>query len=277
MTTMGYYLAPIVVLPFAGPLRRWSQSASNPMNLEFVREPREALLLAFALIGIGLTGRLINFASGSFFYLDQVALPFSTASLVAQLDHLYTAGWLSWMGLALLPREHPLSLPKLPASILVVLELLYQVLSGPKGRFFVYVLQPLAYMFLFVRKRVSRLALFGFGGIAVVSWLVIYPTLVFYRQAMSEDVRRDVSGSVGVLADSAKQVQGLHRHHQGARRRIEPRRAGGRAHLDRLFPPEPRHRRFVEATPDGNGVNPSATQPVRRFQWWGWLSTPTRT
>jgi hypothetical protein len=25
--------------------------------------------------------------------------------------------------------------------------------------------------------------------------------------------------------------------------------------------------------PDGNNVNPSATQPVRRFQWWGWLAT----
>lgn len=24
--------------------------------------------------------------------------------------------------------------------------------------------------------------------------------------------------------------------------------------------------------PDGNGVNSDATQPVRRFQWWGWLS-----
>jgi len=24
---------------------------------------------------------------------------------------------------------------------------------------------------------------------------------------------------------------------------------------------------------DGSNVNPSATQPVRRFQWWGWLST----
>jgi hypothetical protein len=24
---------------------------------------------------------------------------------------------------------------------------------------------------------------------------------------------------------------------------------------------------------DGNRVNPNATQPVRRFQWWGWLST----
>ena len=25
--------------------------------------------------------------------------------------------------------------------------------------------------------------------------------------------------------------------------------------------------------PDGNNYNPNATQPVRRFQWWGWLST----
>jgi hypothetical protein len=30
---------------------------------------------------------------------------------------------------------------------------------------------------------------------------------------------------------------------------------------------------YDEEGPDGNRVNPSATQPVRRFQWWGWLST----
>ncbi len=30
---------------------------------------------------------------------------------------------------------------------------------------------------------------------------------------------------------------------------------------------------FDEEGPDGNSVNASATQPVRRFQWWGWLST----
>jgi len=30
---------------------------------------------------------------------------------------------------------------------------------------------------------------------------------------------------------------------------------------------------FDQEGPDGNGVNPNATQPVRRFQWWGWLST----
>jgi hypothetical protein len=30
---------------------------------------------------------------------------------------------------------------------------------------------------------------------------------------------------------------------------------------------------YDEEGPDGNGVNASATQPVRRFQWWGWLST----
>src|SRR5258706_7258921 len=29
---------------------------------------------------------------------------------------------------------------------------------------------------------------------------------------------------------------------------------------------------FDEEGPDGNNVNSSATQPVRRFQWWGWLS-----
>jgi len=29
---------------------------------------------------------------------------------------------------------------------------------------------------------------------------------------------------------------------------------------------------YDEEGPDGNGFNPNATQPVRRFQWWGWLS-----
>jgi hypothetical protein len=30
---------------------------------------------------------------------------------------------------------------------------------------------------------------------------------------------------------------------------------------------------YDEEGSDGNNVNPNATQPVRRFQWWGWLST----
>lgn len=29
---------------------------------------------------------------------------------------------------------------------------------------------------------------------------------------------------------------------------------------------------YDEEGPDGNKVNLEATQPVRRFQWWGWLS-----
>jgi hypothetical protein len=30
---------------------------------------------------------------------------------------------------------------------------------------------------------------------------------------------------------------------------------------------------YDEEGPDGNNINGSATQPVRRFQWWGWLSS----
>ena len=30
---------------------------------------------------------------------------------------------------------------------------------------------------------------------------------------------------------------------------------------------------YDEEGPDGNNYNPNATQPVRRFQWWGWLTT----
>jgi len=30
---------------------------------------------------------------------------------------------------------------------------------------------------------------------------------------------------------------------------------------------------YDEEGPDGRNFNPSSIQPVRRFQWWGWLST----
>jgi hypothetical protein len=30
---------------------------------------------------------------------------------------------------------------------------------------------------------------------------------------------------------------------------------------------------YDEEGPDGNNYNPHATQPVRRFEWWGWLTT----
>lgn len=30
---------------------------------------------------------------------------------------------------------------------------------------------------------------------------------------------------------------------------------------------------FDEEGPDGNGFNPSATQPIRRYSWWSWLSS----
>ncbi|HEX2784516.1 MAG TPA: DUF4038 domain-containing protein [Ilumatobacteraceae bacterium] len=30
---------------------------------------------------------------------------------------------------------------------------------------------------------------------------------------------------------------------------------------------------YDQEGPDGNGVNPYATQPTRRFQWWGWLES----
>jgi hypothetical protein len=30
---------------------------------------------------------------------------------------------------------------------------------------------------------------------------------------------------------------------------------------------------YDEEGPDGNKFNPNAIQPVRRFQWWGWLTT----
>lgn len=50
-------------------------------------------------------------------------------------------------------------------------------------------------------------------------------------------------------------------------------------HARRAYAHEPVRPAFLleepydEEGPDGNSVNPNATQPVRRFQWWGWLGT----
>jgi Protein of unknown function (DUF4038)/Putative collagen-binding domain of a collagenase len=48
------------------------------------------------------------------------------------------------------------------------------------------------------------------------------------------------------------------------------RRAYGRASVEPSFLLE---EPYDEEGDDGNAVNSNATQPVRRFQWWGWLST----
>lgn len=42
---------------------------------------------------------------------------------------------------------------------------------------------------------------------------------------------------------------------------------------DRVMPSFLLEEPYDEEGPDGNNYNPNATQPVRRFQWWGWLST----
>jgi len=53
------------------------------------------------------------------------------------------------------------------------------------------------------------------------------------------------------------------------------RRAYARGNEPSFLLEEPYDQEGPDADPFGTGVtvNPSATQPVRRFQWWGWLST----
>ena len=46
----------------------------------------------------------------------------------------------------------------------------------------------------------------------------------------------------------------------------------GYAYPSRTMPTFLLEEPYDQEGPDGNSVNPNATQPVRRFQWWGWLS-----
>ena len=48
---------------------------------------------------------------------------------------------------------------------------------------------------------------------------------------------------------------------------------GGRMQRRRCRPAFLLEEPYDEEAADGTNVNPHATQPVRRFQWWGWLET----
>jgi hypothetical protein len=71
-----------------------------------------------------------------------------------------------------------------PIVIFDVAALIYEIASGSRGKFAVYILFPLILIALFQRPRVGWLAAGALGAVVLVSVFVVYPLLYSYRNEL---------------------------------------------------------------------------------------------
>jgi hypothetical protein len=182
---IGYFLIWNLFPVLRTMLIKWAVSSRNLFNLDYSQRSINRLNLICILTALGLISRIWNFTTGRIYYTEGSGIPFLVSSFLAQFDRLYFVGLL--YGCALYfekqPDQKSTKINRL-TGLLVSLELLYQLLSGSKGRFFSFVISPIAMVFILVRRRVSWTSVLLLGGLGLSSWLVIYPTLVIYRNLL---------------------------------------------------------------------------------------------
>lgn len=194
---VGYYI--VWNLLFANlNLDKWSVSSKNLINLSFIQNSYHQNILFIALCVLGSITRLWNFSQGSIYYTQGSAIPSSVGSLLAQFDRLYVVAWLYGYTFLLQTGLKKNAVSYL-TSILIIVELIYQLFSGSKGRFFSFVIKPVATIFIFRRLRVSWIAVIILLALGIFSWLLLYPTLVIYRDLLKTSTSLN---SVELLAQS---------------------------------------------------------------------------
>ncbi len=181
---IGYYLIWWIFQPFSTPIIAWLQSGKNLVNLSFVKNSPNQLILFLFLSSFGLISRLWNISLGNVYYTDGSGIPSQIGSFLAQFNQLYVVAWLYGYALSLEAINKKNTVTKL-TRILIIIEFLYQLFSGSKGRFFNFVILPLACVFILVRKKVSWVNFFLLTMLGAISWLFIYPLLVEYRNLIS--------------------------------------------------------------------------------------------
>jgi hypothetical protein len=181
---IGYYIIGGFLFPPNGTFAKWASSNRNLFNLNFINTESRQLQLFIILSSFGLIFRAWNLTLGKTLYTDGSGVPFIIGSFLGQFDKLYVAAWLygCWFWLQKGTQKNTFT----RLTILVtVIELLYQLLSGSKGRFFNLVFIPLASLLILTRQRASATIVFFTTGFSFFSWLFIYPILVAYRNALS--------------------------------------------------------------------------------------------
>jgi len=202
---VGYYMLWGLLFPLLKPVLNWLNSYKNLANLTFLNKKYEYLILFIILATFGLISRLWNFSIGNIYYTEGSGIPSYISSFLAQFDQLYVIAWL--YGYALSVQE---GLKKNTVTyltwMLIHIEFLYQLISGSKGRFFKFIILPMATVFIVVRQRISWGAIFILGGIGAFSWLFVYPVLVNYRELMSGITIYDAINTKELLNQSVQRV-----------------------------------------------------------------------
>ncbi len=146
---------------------------------------------AVSLVGIAIFLAIITIRGVG--YIVATALPLSISGILGTLEPFYYIGLYAAVASALRTGR------RRPAVIAWTLATLaYELLSGSKGRFALFVLLPLALIYLLHVRRPNVAAGTALISIGLVSWLVVYPVLVVYRG--------DLAAQQGVVDDRVEML-----------------------------------------------------------------------
>jgi len=170
---LAYELGRMLVLNRTS--KRWREAVAN--ELRSAGSSTRATD-AVSLVGIAIFLAIIAIRGAG--YIVATALPLSVSGVLGTLEPFYYIGLYAAVASALRTGR------RRPAVIAWTLATLaYEVLSGSKGRFALFVLLPLAVIYLLHVRRPNVAAGTTLIGLGLVSWLVVYPVLVVYRGDLS--------------------------------------------------------------------------------------------
>jgi len=200
---LGSYVLWSCLTPLNQSVRRWAFSTKNAVNLSFIQTPTHQLILFTILSFLGLISRLWSFSLGNIYYTEGSGVPFYISSFLAQFDRLYVIAWLYGYSLWLQPQFKSNRIVGL-TWLLISFELLYQIFSGSKGRFFYSVILPMASVFILTKQKVNWRSIILLSSLGIGSWLLLYPILVIYRNLL---VSAAVGGSIDPISTFSRAFQ----------------------------------------------------------------------
>lgn len=129
-------------------------------------------------VGISAFALLLISKGGS--YLGASTIPQSIAGTISSFDYLYYVTFYAAAFAMFQERK-----ARATTIIWIAAAFALELISGSKGRFFTFVLAPLATMFSFANHKVEARYMSAFIAILGVSVFVIFPILVNYREDLS--------------------------------------------------------------------------------------------
>jgi hypothetical protein len=162
------------------PVERWWARIWDS-RLVFAEQDGGFTLAGIVLVGVSVFLFKIVFVGSGF--LGTGSVPVSMTWVLSGLYFVYYVAL--YAANARMLGEGRLNLPTVGFDLVAFA---YEIASGSKGRFAVYVLFPLMLVAVFQKRRLSWYTAGGFGSVVGVAVLVVYPLLVSYRAELSESV-----------------------------------------------------------------------------------------